>query len=429
MATSERYVSLVTQWGTKLSEAIKKLRQQENLISSLKREKFVLFEQVAAAEATAREQFDEERGVLLVRHQEEEEKLRNDYNHQISSLQRLANQLTEEKAELEKKVLRFQNLASKNGEEMSLLRVQKLEDEEKLQKYYKKKISLLQMQLKLAEAKATSSNLELSTLQLKVGKLEKKVVSLESELGKTKKGKNDVEMELLQRMKAEMDKLEETFATLDSHKDEETVAEQPPVLESELEAVQEHSRHWSISNEHEDIIDVESNRTDISDDTNSDPSMDNDEHMDSDDDVAFICEMPEKTSTPKDSAVDPRPNTPGRRECQHAEDISNSGGLYFQCICKRKFSTKGRLATHLRYYQERKFMCRICKRKFHRFSVWRTHMSVKHDENNEGNFGCSNCGVAFSTKAQFHQHRRVFHTSKKEKGSRLDSQCFMNSDL
>ncbi|ODM97968.1 Calcium-binding and coiled-coil domain-containing protein 1 [Orchesella cincta] len=198
-ATSARYVSLVTQWGKKLSEAIHKLRQQEDIISSLKREKFELAEQQVASESKIRK-LEEEKATIIARHNEEKERLKNEFQTQLS----------------------------------------KKSDEYARSHEDKSKIALLQAQLKLARNKATNLQSELSNCSRKVGQLEENYSHLETELVEAKRSKENVEGEL-QRMKNGMDKLEATFASLDGGQSQEKTVELieplheelPPVLETE----------------------------------------------------------------------------------------------------------------------------------------------------------------------------------------------------
>ncbi|CAL8122246.1 unnamed protein product [Orchesella dallaii] len=339
-ATSARYVSLVTQWGKKLSEAIHKLRQQEDIISSLKREKFELAEQHGASESKIRK-LEEEKAALVTHHCEEKERLKKEFENQLS-----------------KKAMedaRFQ------------------ED--------KSKLVLLKSQLKVARNKVVSSGSELSSCYNKIRELQESIANLEKELGETKRIKLNVEGEL-QRMKNGMDKLEETFASLDGQNGERSVNhedsndELPPVMEIEsLELERESSTLTPAMHE---------------------SSLEPQRH-------ASFSEMNYRmaeSSSPKSRRSSPAPLSHTRHFRTFRNDVDQE---------------KTRRPGLSIYDPERKLRCRICQQMFHRLSLLKEHLRVEHNKKTVGSFGCISCGVPFSNRFQWNEHRRQFHSQQVSK--------------
>ncbi|ODN02087.1 Glycogenin-2 [Orchesella cincta] len=84
----------------------------------------------------------------------------------------------------------------------------------------------------------------------------------------------------------------------------------------------------------------------------------------------------------------------------------------FVCKCKKHFSSKRNLDYHIRYYNRRKFECKLCGQKFAYWYIYQTHLKRKHNATIPGGvIGCSLCGRHFATRARFHKHRHEFHSN------------------
>jgi len=346
-ATSARYVSLVTQWGKKLSEAIHKLRQQEDIISSLKREKFELAEQLEASQSQAT-RLEQEKAQLVTIHQEEQERLKNELQIQLS----------------------------RKSDETAKMQLHEA----------KNQIKLLEAQLKLARKRTSSSQSELSTCSKKVGQLEQKISTLEGELGEAKQGRESVESEL-QRMKNGMDKLEATFASLDG-----------PLPTGEQE----------IMDENEQVVEPKSNEeippvletSGVAVAAHAQPEYDDIE-----------VESPQRSRSPSASTFrergSPSPPRSEERRSRYKSNYRHRSRSYHGA--DEGEARNGDRVSTLRYgVDERKLECRICKQRFHRLSALKAHLRFDHNKKSVGALGCISCGVPFTTKYQFIQHRREF---------------------
>ena len=98
----------------------------------------------------------------------------------------------------------------------------------------------------------------------------------------------------------------------------------------------------------------------------------------------------------------------GTRGTLNNHMLSHSKELPHKCsICGKGFKLRGALQIHLRVHTgERPYTCYLCSRSFTQSSSLATHMNI---HNNIGPHRCSICGISFKHRQALKRHKTVTH--------------------